>query len=474
MPKFLRLLVLVAWMSAGMAADWPKFRGPEGRSIALGPEPPATFGVTSNLLWQAEVPSGNSSPVVLGFRVFLTAQESNCLVVLALNRREGKRLWTHPIPTQSLEPTHRLGSPASPTPCTDGERLYAYFGSYGVIALDFEGAELWHRELPPPAVEFGTSTSPILAGERLILVCDQDEGSYLLALDTRTGALVWRRERTGFRRGFATPYLWEHDGISELIVPGSVSLVSYDPATGAERWRYTGTSRVATSSPTSGAGLLFSASWNLGGDSGSRMSMPSWAEFAPEGDKDHDGALTKAEAPAGPIGERYSQMDFNKDGRVTPEEWDAMVAMFSNARNAVLAIRPGGSGTLGTNHLAWSSTRSLPYVSSPLYHRGRLYTVKNGGLASAYEATTGRVLYQDERLGVTGDYYASAVACGEHIYLASQEGTVVVMRAGDTLDVLARNALGESVMATPAIADGTLYVRTAGHLYAFQSQSGNH
>lgn len=471
MPMILRLCLAVAWLSGALAGNWPQFRGPEGRSIASGTEPPAHFGATSNLLWEAEVPPGNSSPVVWGSRVFLTAQEDNQLVVLAFSRSEGQRLWTHPVPTQSLEATHRLGSPASPTPCTDGERLYAYFGSYGVVALNLQGAEVWHRELPVPGVEFGTSASPILAGNLLILVRDQDDGSHLLALDRRTGATVWRRERTGFRRSFATPYLWNHDGTSELIVPGSVALVSYDPATGAELWRYTGTSRVATSSPTSGDGLLFTASWNLGGDSSSRVSMPSWAEFAPDGDQDHDGFLTKAEAPAGPIGERYSQMDFNKDERVTPEEWDSMAAMFAQARNAVLAFRPRGPGVSNTASLAWTSTRSLPYVSSPLFHQGRLFTVKNGGLMSAYEAKTGRVLFQDERLGVTGDYYASAVACGDHLYLASQEGVVVVLRAGDTLEVVARNPLGESVLATPAIADGTLFIRTVEHLFAFHSRT---
>lgn len=460
-------------MVGATAANWPQFRGLSGRSIASGKEPPATFGATSNLLWQVEIPPGNSSPVVWESRIFLTAQESNQLVVLAVNRSNGSRLWTHSLPAPSLEATHRLGSPASPTPCTDGERLYAYFGSYGVVALDPHGTEVWHRELPRPGVEFGTSASPILAGDLLILVRDQDDGSHLLALDRRTGATVWRRERIGFRRSFSTPFLWEHDGTAELIVPGSVSLVSYDPASGAEHWRYTGTSRVATSSPTSGDGLLFTASWNLGGDSGSRVSMPAWAEFAPEGDKDHDGVLTKAEAPPGPIGERYSQMDFDKDGRVTPEEWDAFAAMFAQARNAVLAIRPEGTGILGNEQLAWTSTRSLPYVSSPLFHQGRLFTVKNGGLASAYDARSGKVLFQDERLGVTGDFYASAVACGRHIYLASQEGTVVVLRAGDTLEVLARNSLGESILATPAIADGTLFVRSAGHLHAFHSRASD-
>jgi outer membrane protein assembly factor BamB len=160
-------------------------------------------------------------------------------------------------------------------------------------------------------------------------------------------------------------------------------------------------------------------------------------------------------------------MDLNKDGVVTPAEWQNMREMFAKAENAVLAIRPGGQGEINHSHLAWKSTRSLPYVSSPLIYRDRLYTVKSGGLMSCYEAKTGRALYQDERLDAPGDYYSSAVVCGDRIFLVAQNGKFTVVAAGDSLKVLARNSLGEQVMATPAIIDGKLYVRTATTLYCF-------
>src|SRR5207247_11077174 len=121
-----------------------------------------------------------------------------------------------------------LASPASPTPATDGQRVYVYFGSFGLLAYDFNGNELWRKPLNTPVVEFGTSTSPILAGEKLILVCDQDLGSYVLAVDRRTGKTVWRTERPEFRRSFATPLVWQHGGAAELVVPGSLWLKSYN------------------------------------------------------------------------------------------------------------------------------------------------------------------------------------------------------------------------------------------------------
>ena len=144
-----------------------------------------------------------------------------------------------------------------------------------------------------------------------------------------------------------------------------------------------------------------------------------------------------------------------------------MREMFAKAGNAVLAVRPGGKGNVTTSHVAWKATRGLPYVCSPVFHDGRLYTVKNGGLASCYEAKSGRVLYQDERLDAPGDYYASLVAGGGKVYAISQKGVATVLVAGDTLKVAARNDLGAQVMATPAIIEGNLYVRTEGHLYAF-------
>ena len=195
--------------------------------------------------------------------------------------------------------------------------------------------------------------------------------------------------------------------------------------------------------------------------------MPRFAEVVGEYDKNKDGKFSLDELPKGPIRERFTQIDVNKDQLVTPQEWNDMADAFAKAENAVLGIRSGGQGDITRTHLAWKQTRSLPYVSSPLYYQGRLHTVKNGGLASAYDAKTGKVLYQDERLGGTGDYYSSAVAADGRVYVASQKGMVVVFEAADYLNVVARNDLREDVMATPAIAGNRIYYRTAGSLYAF-------
>ncbi len=470
-PKLpLILLVLTALFPNLSRAQpqWPQFRGVGGLSVAGEGAPPVHFSPASNVLWKAALPSGNSSPCLWGNRIFITAYIKPALEILCLDRATGKILWRHAPPVRKVEATHSLNNPATPTPATDGTNVFVYFGSVGLMAFDFEGKVRWSKPLSAPVVEFGTSTSPLLAGDLLILNFDQDEGSFLLAVEKRTGREVWRRDRGEFRRGFASPFLWRHDGAEELIVPGSLWLKSYNLAGGTERWSVSGTCRVACSSPAAGDGLLFSAGWNIGGDEGARLSMPRFDAIAPEHDQNKDGQFTLEELPKGPFRERFSQIDVNKDGIATRAEWDSMADAFAKAENALIAIRPGGRGDITRTHVAWRQTRSLPYVSSPLYYQGKVFTVKNGGLASCYEARSGKALYQDERLGPgLGDFYSSAVGANNKVYVTAQKGTVVVYEAGDSMNVLARNDLGEHVMATPAIVEGKIYLRTATALYAF-------
>lgn len=461
----LLLLAAVSVVQPG-ESTWPQFRGPGGLGLGSG-KPPIEFGAEKNLLWKTEVPPGHSSPCIWGDRIFLTGLADGKLVTCCLDRADGRELWRAVAPAEKIEPTHRIGSPASPTPCTDGERVYAYFGSYGLLAYDFSGKELWKKPLPVPVVEFGTGASPILTGGNVIVLSDQDVGGYLLAVDARTGTETWRHDRSGFRRSFSSPFLWQHDGMEELIVAGSIWLRSYEVKDGRERWSSHGMARVSNATPTAGDGLLLVSSWNVGGDEGGRVTMAPVDEFFSANDRERDGVLTRNEFPAGPIKDRFSQVDVDKDERVTREEYDNMRGMFEKAANQLFAINPGGQGDITASHVLWKTNKHLPYVSSPLCYQGRVYAMKNGGLASCYDLKTGRIFYQAERVDAPGDYYSSAIGANGCVYIASQKGTVVVLAAGDSLKVLARNQIGEQIFATPAVLDGRIYLRSEKHVFVF-------
>ena len=464
--RFTLLLALTFLAASTHAANWPQFRGPDAAGNANG-KAPVHFGPKTNLIWSTELPLGHSSPILWGNRIFLTGVDAGKLVTLGLDRATGKLLWTTPAPAEKLEATHRISNPAAPTACTDGERVVVYFGSFGLLAYDFAGKELWRHPLPTPVVEFGAGSSPIIVGDLVIQLCDSDMDSFLIAVDKRTGKQAWKVERPSHRRGFATPFVWRHNGIEELIVNGSLKVSSYEPKTGKLLWTSRGMARVANASPTAGDGLLFIASWNIGGDAGDRLALPPHAEFLAQYDKNQDGKLAKDEFPTGPFKDRFSQFDLDKDGFVTKAEYEGMADQFVQAENAIFAVKPGGRGDISETHIAWKQNRSLPYVASPLYHNGRVYSVRSGGMASCLNAKTGEVIYRDERLGALGDYYGSLTAADGNVFAISQKGTVVVFSGSSAPEVLARNEMGETVMSTPAIVDGRIYLRTEKRLMCF-------
>ena len=385
-------------MLTARGEDWPQFRGPGGRAVSETATPPIGFGPSSNLLWKVAIPEGISSPIVTGERIFLTAPTET----IALDRKDGRILWRRPLGS---------GGNPRPTPVTDGKSIYVFFGSIGVISYDLDGQEQWRQPIAKP--DSNATASPILIDDKLIIVCDQDTGSFVEAFDKKSGRSLWRAERPEFRLARATPFHWKHGREEELIVSGSFALTSYDPNNGREKWRLPGSARWAMSSPAAGENLLF--------------------------------VLTM------------------KEGQGEEDLTQLTVASRKDA-SALRAIRPGLYG----DRVAWNSVRSLPYGNSPLYYKGRLFTVKAGGFVTAYNAKTGQPIYQEERINAPDDYWSSPVAAAGRVYFASWKGVVTVMDAtADTPTILAQNKLDEQILATPALIDHTILIRTATNLYSF-------
>lgn len=461
-------LCAAAWAVATPASTlpesgrWPRFRGPNGCGIGHGSFP-THFGPDSNMVWKVALPGGHSSPCLWGDRIFLTGFSDGKLETVGLDRASGRLIWRQTLQPGAIERGAQLSNPATATPATDGRAVYVYFGSYGLAAYDFQGRELWNKPLPIPVTQHGPGTSPVVCDGRVLLACDQDTDSYLLCVDARTGETLWKTDRHGFKRGFATPLPYPPANPVQVILPGSLRLMSYNLADGSERWSVPGLPNEMVSSAVAGDGLIFVAGWTAG--SGVH-SMPSFDSLLRH-DSDGDGRLSRSDIPGGPAKQHFLYLDSNKDGQLTREEYQEMSGLFDQSQNTALAVRPDGHGDVTESHVLWRQTRGLPYCPSPLYYEGRLFLIKNGGLATSFDARTGAIHFQEERIGALGDYYASPVAADGKICVVSQRGVAVILRSSDQLEVLARNELHEPVVATPALAGQQIIVRTTEHLYVF-------
>jgi outer membrane protein assembly factor BamB len=468
MKPLLAAAILSATIIDAPADHWPRFRGPNGSGVAEQAKPPVEFGPDKNVQWKVATPSGPSSPCVWGARIFLTAFDDGKLWTLCLDRATGKELWRRDSRTEKIEPfLAGQGSPAASTPATDGERVVVYFGSCGLIAYDFEGNELWRHPLPVAQTnnDFGSGTSPIIENGRVILVRDLKTGSAVIALDAAKGKLLWKSDRPEMATGYSTPVVWAHDGVKDLVAPGGLAMKAYDLQNGSERWVVRELAVVNCSSPVAGSGLLYFAGWSPAGED---APMPGFDDLL-KADANHDGKLSKAESENTMMKGFFTPNDTDADGHITRSEWDAIVAYLKRGNNRLVAVKPGGSGEITDSHVAWEKKKGLPYVPSPLLYRSRLFLIKDGGLASCFDAATGEPKYQQARIGIPGSFYASPVAANDHIYLVNLNGSAATLKAGDTPEVVWRADFGERIAATPAIADDTLFVRTETKLFAFKA-----
>lgn len=473
----------------GASSNWPQFRGPNASGVADSGRPPVHFGIETNLLWKTPVPAGVSAPIVWGDRVFTTAVADGQLVTLAFDALSGREIWRRVSPAVSLEACHEFSSPAASTPCTDGLRVYSYFGSYGLIAYDFAGEEVWRYPLERLPSQYGTATSPILAGGNLIIQHDGDStNAQLVAIGPATGKLVWRSPRPLAGASYSTPMVWKRDGFEELIVQGKGRVAGYALGGGPQRWWVRGWGFSAVTTPVAGDGLLFAGGSGLGDPSEPDDPLFDWKKLIADHDANKDGQLALEEVPESLVWQIRKEVpqevpgnmlrmrdllrwftDGDKDEKITKAEWDADEAYTKDKFNAdrFVAIRPGGREDVTESHVMWETTRGLAEMPSPLYYRGRLHMLRDGGMWTVIEPKTGRRLMDRERLGTVGQAVASPIAANGYIYTVNESGAFTVLRAGDSLDIVAVNKLGERVRATPAIAGDALYVRGTSHLWAF-------
>ena len=433
-------------MAAGVGAQdaedrfqWPSFRGPLASGVADGQHPPTLWSAETghNILWKTRIPGlGHSSPVIWDDRIFVTTAVSddpdpvfrygtdgridrrsdnlrNTWFVYAIDRRGGDVRWVRELVSETPEiQRHPKNSYASATPATDGRYVAVLVATGNLFLYDFDGELLWEVDLGSldsgasydDTYQWGAASSPILWEDRVIVQADQQEGSFIAAFDVRSGEQVWRTERD-LISSFSTPTVYAGAGRTELITNGAGTMFGYDPATGGELWRMSGSSFNTTPTPVVDGGLIY---------------------------------LTSG----------Y---------RIRP----------------IFAIRAGASGDISlaegarsSDHVAWSSPRDGPYMSSPLVYRGHLYVVATNGVLTVFDAATGERAYKTRIAQRGGAYTASPIAADGRIYLTSEDGDIFVIRSGPEYELLATNSLDEVCLATPAISEGQLIVRTTEHLVA--------
>ena len=408
-------MLLAGLMASPVRADWPHWRGDGGNGVSLTAKPPIEFGADRNLRWKAEIPGrGSSSPVVVGERVFVTTAipvegEPGLLDfrLLCLDRETGREAWSRScVKAVPHEGTHETNGFASASPCTDGERVYAHFGSRGLHCFTLAGEPLWSRDFGDMTVRhgFGEGSSPTLAGDLIIVPWDHEGPSLLFALDKRTGKTVWETPRDE-PTCWATPLVVaDAGGTMQVVMNGENAARGYDLASGQELWRCGG----QTVRPCASAVAAGGTAWIGSGFRG------------------------------------------------------AFLGAFDLAGRGDLA---GGPHVLWTKQSGTPDVAS-PLLSGGRIS----YYKEKTGLLSCVDAATGQPHFQTERIPGVARTYASPVAADGRVYLTDRSGRITVIEDAAALKVVAENDVGEGVDATPAPAGDSLFVRGERHLFRFAAE----
>jgi outer membrane protein assembly factor BamB len=426
--RFSTMLILASATATVSAENWPQWRGPGSQGISAEARVPTEWSASNNVAWKADLPSGHSSPIVWGERIFLTsaiegdvvpaakavghtvdgqvwvhpdsvaADRKHTLKVLALDAGTGKVLWERTAYEGTVyDARHRRSSFAGPTAVTDGTMVYAYFGPEGLYAYDFSGRLAWKVVEHFKTLGLGTGTSPVLFQDLVIIQRDEDEGkaSFIVAYDKRTGREKWKTARP-VQISWSTPVLVAVDTHSELVTNGTELAIAYDPATGKELWRTTGVESNAIHTPLVGKGLVI------------------------------------------------------------------VTAGFPDKK--VIAIRPGP--VPADKRVAWTYTKGTGYVVSNILYGDYVYLLTDNGVVTCLDAATGAVQYEGGRPPASAHFMGSPVAFGGLIAMTSEEGETFMLKAGPKHEIVRTNTIDEPVYSSLAIANGRIFIRGEKHLFA--------
>ena len=414
------LICLLSWLAVfaadATAENWPRFRGPTGQGVSSEPNVPTKWSATENVAWKAPIPGqGWSSPVVWDDRIFVTSatEDGRSAHVICVDANSGAIVWDREVFKQETRRKENKNSYATPTPVTDGKRVYAFFGSGGAAAVDFVGNVVWTNQDYPFYSQHGLGASPVLYNDLVIMPFDgSSEGpdkfvgwqkpwdkAFVLALDATTGKERWKTGRGMSRISHMTPLVTKLGDRDLLISPAGDAVQGFEPASGERLWTVYSKGEGVTPSPVIGDGLLFSGSG------------------------------------------------------------------FGAETIRAIKLDPAARGDLTQSHIVWEQKRAVPTQPSLLYHDGLLYTVKENGIALCTDGKTGEVVWQ-ERL--EGAYSASPVFAAGRIYFLAENGNTTMIEPGRSFKELGVNPLEGHCQASPAISNGRMFIRSDKHLFCIK------
>jgi outer membrane protein assembly factor BamB len=412
------LFIAASLELVGLAGNWPSWRGPNNDQTTPDTGYPLTWSNTENVQWKTPLPdAGNSSPIVWGDRVFLTQamEDGRRRMLICIDRKTGTILWEEGVTYDLPDPRHETNPHCAASPVTDGECVVASFGSAGIVAYDFQGKRLWHRDLGLQKHPWGQGSSPIIHGDQVIVYHGPGPQSALYSLSTKTGNINWSTpipevhpaerfdgfagKSEGMLGSFSTPIVVTYKGREEIVIPAGNQLRAFALGSGRELWHSEGMNPLVYTSPTYGEDVIVA----MGGYFGS-----------------------------------------------------------------VIFAKPGGNGDVTRTHRTFYEQRARKHrIGSPIIKDGLVYISNTPGIAECIELSSGKVIWEERLPGIgpKGETWGSPVLSGDRIYVVNQSGDTIVFRASRTFEVLARNPIGEMSNSTPAFSDGQIFLRTHGGLF---------
>jgi outer membrane protein assembly factor BamB len=469
MPSPLIFATILAFTSPDDTHQWTGFRGPNGSGVHTGTTIPDKVDPESNRLWRREIPAGFSSPVIVGDAVFLTGYEDSVAYTLKMDIATGETQWKSEGPEPLPAPYRGPNSQVSSTPVTNGTHTYSFFRHFGVVCYDEKGDEVWRHKLAPFRVPHGMSSSPVIAGDKVIMQCDQDQESFIVALNRQTGEEAWKATRPRMTHSYSTPVVHKPvKGPAEVIVSGSFQVSAYDVETGTRSWWVDGMAWQAMTLPVIDNGVVFVHS-HVGAMSeygAPKMSGPFERQLEMR-DKDGDGKISLEEWPGEAMKQLMFIYDLDGDNMLGPRDWEYAVRR-DRETGGLFAIELGGQGNVSETRTKWSykNRRGLPGIPSPLVYDGVLYLLKDGSLLTSMDPASGDVIKQ-ERVGRSEGYYASPIAADGRILTAGESGLVTVVKAGREWEVVSSIDIEEDIWSTPALGGNRVVVRTTESLQCF-------